>query len=299
MLCASIHTMNRQVAALIASLLAVSSIVINSPRLTQFYSFFSDADPSLASSQNITSNSSLLLLATNNVLEGVPACHRCEDDSNVSRTCSKIFAQDPNLARDCIQRPNLEKCNLKCADYPEPENKTIDDENHVCENRHPTFWPPLDRGQWVDDPVYCARFQATPQACVLGKYRWKLSACDQFETFDRQSACSLLWEHNISDILVAGDSLMRNLWHSLILVLSGDSEFDVNGDEACRGATGFAQRRCRAGDGAMFPLCFQNSTETTIQVKYLSAKPYGPPPLIEPVPNRGKTLHLYGIGNHP
>jgi hypothetical protein len=216
-----------------------------------------------------------------------PVCEHCSDN----QTCASLFEKHPNLIVDCVKNPTLSQCQMVCADYPEPANKKATQEKEDSCKGHSKLWPALDEGQWIEDTEYCTPFQGTPRECLLGKYRWKLSGCSQFETFDREQACSLLWEHNISDIAVVGDSLMRHIWQGLVLVLSGDFDYNIHGDtQGCRGESAFSEKKCRASVGAMVPLCFQNSTNMFVHVHLTNT--------LRPFPNRGKTLQLYGIGNH-
>jgi hypothetical protein len=246
----------------------------------------------------LTIKTSALLDGSNDEIRPPGVCEHC----NENRTCAGLLEKDPTLLDDCLREPTLQKCHMVCADHPEPTAMHVNVTDSTCEG-HPMFWPGLDQGQWVKDYSYCNPLQGTPQECLLQKYRWKVSGCSPFETFDREKACSLLWQHNISDIQVLGDSLMRHVWQGLVLVLSGDFDYNVTLKHGrfCQGENGFADSSCRVGDGVMIPLCIQESTNASIHVQYVVVGPQskgGTKFSITPVPNRGKTLYLYGIGNH-
>lgn len=108
--------------------------------------------------------------------------------------------------------------------------------------------------------------------------------------WDSAKACDLLRQRNITTIRVHGDSLLRHVWQGVILLTTGQPHFSFNGRPACRGPMGFSERSCRANAGAIIDVC------DNIQVSY--HRDYKPPNNDNINNKNGRTLNLYGEGNH-
>ena len=167
-----------------------------------------------------------------------------------------------------------------------------------------SLWPPIDQGVWIEDHEYCLTHANTTMNCFLDKYRFHLQEGQgrhNFQTRSSQQACDLLHKHNISDISLIGDSLIRHLAMGLILVLEDDwnRNFDP-GRTDCSGDRAFQEKSCRMSIFDM-QVCHDPDTKKAIHFKFQGHNPrkeIHTPPIL-PGGGKGKTLHVYGVGNHP
>jgi hypothetical protein len=239
----------------------------------------------------------------------LPRCETCDDNVR----CADLLARTPDLLTRCAENPGDSVCELGCFDEPE---EVLEDSNLMVlnnnDNNHDAasdknLWPPLGEGRWTEDPDYCRRFQDTTQACLLDKYRWTLAPgnSEVVDTFDSETACALLHRSNITDIKFAGDSLVRHIWQGLLLVLTGDWNTDLGRGKECANGLIFSEHRtCRrdgTGAGMMVPVCPHTAGNYSIEVRFQENITWRKKhhPWIESVEGRGKTLHIYGVGNHP
>ena len=213
------------------------------------------------------------------VVVGVEEDHPVCDDS---RSCPRLFAEHPTLHDDCVQDPRNPLCVVKCTDHPTPETLR----RRHKRNEH--IWPALDsKGLWVPN--------RTPNNYTLvDQYTWH-------EDPTYRDACTVFRDRNISNIKVVGDSLMRQMWQGLTILLFDEPEYDfrVMGRN-CRGSDSFWTRKCNPrrakGQGVELPVC-----DGSILLQFQTHTPQNQhEPDLEPARNAtGRTLLLYGVGNHP
>ncbi|CAJ1949223.1 unnamed protein product [Cylindrotheca closterium] len=252
----------------------------------------------------------------------------CEFET-VNNTCAWTFAKNTSILFDCKQNPFLPKCELNCFDAPTQEHPAAsfaalaneEKHNNQFSNAEEVFeifsaagdklqgsdklWPPLGwGGNWVEDKNYCEAANNTAGACLFGKHRYVLNADGDMATiWTKDEACQLLKSRNITKIQLIGDSLIRHLSQSLVIILKGDYDFQF-GRKDCFGDRAFSEKGCR-GFGVT-SACYDDEVKKSggILIKYEITEPVNwRIPALETAhhfrSNRGSTLFFYGIGNHP
>jgi len=228
-------------------------------------------------------------------------------------TCASHDQKYPDWMNECNQNPNLPQCQLGCYDAaPDAfQNTTLPESqvdaaakwnnSNLMSDPFYSLWPPIDQGEWIEDHQYCLMHANTTRNCFLNKYRFHLQGRNNLETRSGQQACDLLHKHNITDISLIGDSLIRHLSMGLFLVLKDDWNHNFVPSRAdCAADGGFKEKNCRVSNLDM-QVCHDPETRRTIHFKF---QPYNPrkethtPPILRGG-GEGKTLHVYGNGCHP
>jgi hypothetical protein len=227
-------------------------------------------------------------------------------------TCASHDEKYPDWIHKCNENPNLQQCQFNCwdAEYQNTalRGSQVDtasfNNSSLVSDPFSSLWPPIDQGEWIEDPEYCLAHAGTTSNCLLNKYRFHLQDQDRgnnFETRTGQQACDLLHKHNISDISLIGDSLIRHLAMGLIMVLEDDwNRVFHRKKEGCKGDVAFGEKGCRLPSFDM-QVCRDQESGRTIHFKFQGHNPrreIHTPPILRGGGN-GKTLHLYGVGNHP
>jgi hypothetical protein len=230
-------------------------------------------------------------------------------------TCASHYEKYPDWMNQCNQNPNLGQCQFDCWDGEAPDayqNTTLRESqvdaarfnySSLVSDPLSSLWPPIDKGEWIEDHEYCLAHANTTSNCLMDKYRFHLQdqGRNTFETRSGQQACDLLHKHNISDISLIGDSLIRHLAMGLIMVLEDnwDRVFHRR-KKACKGDVAFTEKGCRMTAFNM-QVCRDQKSGRSIHFKFQQHNPreevHTPPILREG--GDGKTLHVYGVGNHP
>jgi hypothetical protein len=231
-------------------------------------------------------------------------------------TCASHDEKHPDWMNECNQNPYLPQCQLECYDdAPDAYQNTTLRESQVDAARFNnsssvsgpfySLWPSIDQGEWIEDPEYCLATANTTSNCLLDKYRFRLrvQGRNNFETRSGQEACDLLHKHNISDISFIGDSLIRHLTMGLIMVLEDDWNRIFHPTKkglGCTGDVAFSEKGCRMSSFDM-QVCRDQESGRAIHFRSQQHNPtrkkHTPP--ISRGGGKGKTLHVYGVGNHP
>jgi hypothetical protein len=230
-------------------------------------------------------------------------------------TCASHDVKHPDWINECNQNPDLLQCQLECYDEaPDAYQNTTLRESQVDGARFNnnslvsgplsySLWPPIDQGEWIEDHEYCLAHANTTSNCLLDKYRFNLQVQgrNNFETRSGQQACDLLHKHNISDISLIGDSLIRHLAMGLIMVLKDDWNRIFHPTKmGCIGDVAFTEKGCRRSSFDM-RVCRDRESGRAIHFQFQQHNPRKvkhSPPILKGG-GKGKTLHVYGVGNHP
>jgi hypothetical protein len=227
-------------------------------------------------------------------------------------TCASHDEKHPNWINECNQNPDLPQCELGCYDEgPDAyQNTTLREsqfdaaDSSLVSGPFYSLWPPIDQGEWIEDHEYCLAHANTTSNCLLDKYRFHLQVQgrDNFATRAGQQACELLHKHNISDISLIGDSLVRHLAMGLIMVLKDDwNRIFHPTKKGCIGDAAFTEQGCRMISFDM-SVCRDQESGRTIHFQFkthnMRKLEHHTPPIL-PGGGKGKTLHIYGVGNHP
>jgi hypothetical protein len=217
-----------------------------------------------------------------NATNGVSSQNKhCVNVDNM--TCAIHDENHPDWMNECNQSPDLPQCQLGCYDAaPDAYQHTALRESQVdaassnlMSDPFHSLWPPIDQGEWIEDHEYCLAHANTTRNCFLDKYRFDLQVQGRknFETRSGQQACNLLHNHNISDISLLGDSLIRHLAMGLILVLNDDwnRNFDPRRKD-CSGDYAFQEKGCRMSLFDM-QVCHDPETGRTIHFTFQQHNP--------------------------
>jgi hypothetical protein len=219
-----------------------------------------------------------------------PACDRCNHSSSM---CSDLRAERTSLAFECLLNPSLSQCDYQCTDIPSSSDIVLPEE--LADSN--MMWPSMNNGQWTTDPEYCRKYQNTSQTCLFDKYRWADGG--DFSSFSPQGACHILHEHNISDLVIVGDSLGRHMWQGMMMVLSGDFNYIFVSSPVCQGETAFLSHKCRGNGKEHDFMCPHPQTNQTVSVSFTASNPRRRGESFPEERHWGHTLTIYNVGNHP
>jgi hypothetical protein len=237
----------------------------------------------------------------------VPVCVYCDDHNS---TCARLHRHNPQLIDICLHTPEDPSCQFGCfdtllssthVDHIEKKNEESTDTVAAAS----LLWPPLDQGGWFEDVSYCQLQANTSQACLFDTSRWSLLQSPSLQNsrdnvlllFNSTAGCNLLRERNVSNVRIVGDSLMRHVWQGLVLVLQGKADSDFGKPGCGNGRTFSEVETCRLRDpwGLNVSVCGQefDNHYSDINVEIIEFTNVFPS-----VPNRAKTLHIFGVGSH-
>lgn len=151
------------------------------------------------------------------------------------------------------------------------------------------------QGDWIQDLEYCHAHRNTTQSCLLDRYRYSGIPT----TYSNATACQLLESQNITRIKMIGDSLIRNMFQGMAMLLTG------NYDSLGFGATSSLDNPRCSGIMAFDPNCktipppkWVCSGSIQLIMTHTNPRQTEADQAIAGV-GGSKTLILYGVGNHP
>jgi ActR/RegA family two-component response regulator len=86
---------------------------------------------------------------------------------------------------------------------------------------------------------------------------------DDFHSVGSEQSCDMLYERNISNVLVVGDSLARHVYQGMMLVLTGNADHAFWGKQRCKRGPAFYLPVCRGGNQHSLKHVTQNGADVS------------------------------------
>lgn len=211
------------------------------------------------------------------------SCSSCHEEPR----CFTQREEYSNLTLICRKDGKRPECNLNCIDRTRRSVNAFVTTNHTTQ-----IWPPVRTGKFVQNPSFCRQHTNTTQSCLFDSLIWSPTDGQHYD--DRQ-ACEILRSANVSRIYVIGDSLMRNLYQSLYMVLSGNYQESL-------GCAGTARKgNCPVDAFRILHTCQRWWHNHSVEVISQTHNPRKDEEVSLPkiLPEQRRTLYLYGVGCHP
>lgn len=214
-------------------------------------------------------------------------CDLCDEEPQ----CHPLLFEYPGgiQNRTTVCQTQRRDCILQCID------RTI---VSTSINNQTTQQPLLYtfQGDWIQDTEYCNTHVNTTRSCLLDRYRYSGIS----RTYSNETACQLLQSQQITAIKMIGDSLVRNMFQGMAMLLTG------NYDTLHFGPTSSSSNPRCSGIMAFDPHCrtipppkWVCSGSIQLVMTHSNPRKKEADQAISGVADDSKTLILYGVGNHP